>query len=84
MSSTETTGTRDVTYDLISVIYHALQGAETYQMYEQDAQQAGDREAETLFHEAHQSSRQWADRAKSLLGQRLSQGGGQGSSQQRA
>ena len=84
MSSTETTGTRDVTYDLISVIYHALQGAETYQMYEQDAQQVGDREAEALFHEAHQSSRQWADRAKSLLGQRLSQGGGQGSSQQRA
>jgi hypothetical protein len=82
MSSTETTGTRDVTYDLISVIYHALQGAETYQMYEQDAQQAGDREAEALFHEAHQSSRQWADRAKSLLGQRLSQGGGQGSSGQ--
>ena len=77
MSSTETTGTRDVTYDLISVIYHALQGAETYQMYEQDAQQAGDREAEELFHEAHQSSRQWADRAKSLLGQRLSQGGSQ-------
>ena len=75
MSSTETTGTRDVTYDLISVIYHALQGAETYPMYEQDAQQAGDREAEALFHEAHQSSRQWADRAKSLLGQRLSQGG---------
>ena len=84
MSSMESTGTRDVTYDLISVIYHALQGAETYQMYEQDAQQAGDREAEALFHEAHQSSRQWADRAKSLLGQRLSQGGGQGSSQQRA
>ena len=84
MSSTESTGTRDVTYDLISVIYHALQGAETYQMYEQDAQQEGDREAEALFHEAHQSSRQWADRAKSLLGQRMSQGGGQGGSGQRS
>ena len=75
MSSTESTGTRDVTYDLISVVYHALQGAETYQMYEQDAQQEGDREAEALFHEAHQSSRQWADRAKTLLGQRMNQGG---------
>jgi hypothetical protein len=84
MSSTETTGTRDVTYDLISVIYHALQGAETYQMYEQDAQQAGDQEAAALFHEAHQSSRQWADRAKSLLGQRMSQSGGQSSSGQRS
>ena len=80
MSTTESTGTRDVTYNLISVIYHALQGAETYQMYEQDAQQAGDQEAAALFHEAHQSSRQWADRAKTLLGQRMNQGGGQGGS----
>ena len=75
MATTESTGTRDVTYDLISVIYHALQGAETYQMYEQDAQQEGDQEAAALFHEAHQSSRQWADRAKSLLGQRMNQAG---------
>ena len=45
MSTTETTGTRDVTYNLISVVYHALQGAETYQIYEQDAKQSGDREA---------------------------------------
>ena len=75
MTTTESTGTRDVTYDLISVIYHALQGAETYQMYEQDAQQEGDQEAAALFHEAHQSSRQWADRAKSLLGQRMNQAG---------
>ena len=75
MATTETTGTRDVTYDLISVVYHALQGAETYQMYEQDAQQEGDQEAAALFHEAHQSSRQWADRAKSLLGQRMNQNG---------
>ena len=75
MATTESTGTRDVTYDLISVIYHALQGAETYQMYEQDAQKEGDQEAAALFHEAHQSSRQWADRAKSLLGQRMNQAG---------
>src|SRR5215213_3106684 len=79
MSTTETTGTRDVTYDLISVVYHALQGAETYQMYEQDAKQSGDREAESLFHEAHQANRQFADRAKSLLGQRMSQGSQSGS-----
>src|ERR671921_527169 len=84
MSSTESTGTRDVTYDLISVVYHALQGAETYQMYEQDAQQEGDQEAAALFHEAHQSSRQWADRAKTLLGQRMSQSGGQRGSGKRS
>ena len=75
MSTTETTGTRDVVYDLISVIYHALQGAETYQMYEQDAENAGDRAAGALFHDAHEANRQFADRAKTLLGQRMNQGG---------
>ena len=75
MSSTESTGTRDVTYNLISVVYHALQGAETYQMYEQDARQAGDQEAESFFHEAHESSRQFADRAKTMLGQRMNRSG---------
>lgn len=70
-TTAETTGTRDTTYDLISVIYHALQGAETYQMYQQDAERAGDREAATFFHEAHQENRQRADRAKTLLGQRM-------------
>ena len=75
MSSTESTGTRDVTYNLISVVYHALQGAETYQMYEQDARQAGDQEAESFFHEAHESSRQFADRAKTMLSQRMNQSG---------
>jgi hypothetical protein len=28
----EVTGTRDTVYDLVSIIYHALQGAETYGM----------------------------------------------------
>ena len=84
MATTETTGTRDVTYDLISVVYHALQGAETYQMYEQDAQEEGDQEAASLFHEAHQANRRFADRAKTLLGQRMSQGGGKSGSSQRS
>lgn len=85
MASTESTGTRDTTYDLISATYHALQGAETYQMYEKDAKEAGDNDAASFFHEAHQAQRQLADRAKSLLGQRMSQGGmGQGGTGQGA
>jgi hypothetical protein len=32
----EITGTRDTVYDLVSIIYHALQGAETYGMYVAD------------------------------------------------
>ena len=65
------TGTRDVTYDLISVIYHALQGAETYQTYVEDARATGDGEAEQFFREAQDHLRSLADRGKALLGQRL-------------
>lgn len=63
------TGTPDTTYDLISVAYHALQGADNCMKYEQDAQ--GD-EAASFFKEAQQKQRELADRAKSLLSGRLS------------
>ena len=42
-NSAGNTGTRDVIYDLVSVLYHALQGAETYDQYIKDAQQRGTR-----------------------------------------
>jgi hypothetical protein len=45
----ESTGTRDETFNLISVLYHALQGAETYQQYIQDAEQRGDQELVQFF-----------------------------------
>lgn len=71
----QSTGTRDVTYDLISITYHALQGAETYQMYEQDAVSSGDRQAVSFFREAQEQNRQLANRAKEMLGERMGQGG---------
>lgn len=37
-NGTGNTGTQDVTYNLVSILYHALQGAETYDQYIQDAQ----------------------------------------------
>jgi hypothetical protein len=36
--SSEQTGTRDDTYDVISVVYHALQGAENCQIYAEDSE----------------------------------------------
>jgi hypothetical protein len=36
-SSTRNTGTRDETHDLASILYHALQDAETYDQYISDA-----------------------------------------------
>jgi len=41
-SAEQATGTRDDTYDLVSVLSHALQGAATARHSIQDAEQAGD------------------------------------------
>jgi rubrerythrin len=75
MATMQSTGTRDVTYDLISVVYHALQGAETMQRYEHDAEQSGDRDAATFFREAMEQNRVLANRVKDLLGQRIEPNG---------
>ena len=54
MAATGTTRTRDITYDLVSVLYHALHGAETYQVYVRDAEEAGDREVSTFLRGAQE------------------------------
>jgi rubrerythrin len=65
------TGTKDETYNLISVLYHALQGAETYAMYARDAQQTGDQELGKYFQQLVDEERARADRARKLLKNRL-------------
>jgi len=70
------TGTQDVHYNLISVLYHTLQGAETSVQYISDAEESGDEELARFFREVQEEDRRRAERAKTLLGQRLSQGGG--------
>lgn len=67
----EATGTGDVTYDLVSVLYHSLQGAETYEFFEADAEEAGDEELVTFFREVREEERRRAERAKTLLAARL-------------
>jgi rubrerythrin len=69
-----TTGTHDVHYNLISVLYHTLQGAETSMQYVSDAEKSGDEEVARFFREVQEEDRRRAERAKALLGQRLSQG----------
>lgn len=61
------TGTRDITYDLVSIVYHALQGAETTALYIADAQQEGNQELVQFFTEAKEEYQRRADRAKQLL-----------------
>lgn len=65
------TGTSDKDYNLVSVLYHALEGAATYQQYVSDAESAGDTELADFFREVQQQHQQLGERAKSLLKQRL-------------
>jgi rubrerythrin len=69
------TGTTDVTYDLISVIYHALQGAENYEVYAEDAEDAGEDEVARFFRDIQAEEMRRAERAKQLLTGRLREGG---------
>jgi hypothetical protein len=62
--SERTTGTRDEHYNVISVLYHALQGADTCGTYLQDAEQAGDQELVQFFREVQDTYRQLGDRSK--------------------
>jgi hypothetical protein len=69
------TGTRDTHDNVISVLYHTLQGAETVAQYIADAEQAGDQELARFLREVQEEDRQRADRAKAFLRQRLGQAG---------
>ena len=64
----QTTGTRDEHYNLISVLYHALHGAETTEAYILDAEAAGDERLAAFFREAQAMQRELAERAKGMLG----------------
>jgi hypothetical protein len=65
------TGTPNPVYDIVSVMYHALQGVETYDTYLADAEQRGDDELAAFFRDVQEHNRDDADRAKRLLRQRL-------------
>lgn len=60
------TGTRDTTYNLTAVLYHALQGVENCKTYEQDAGQE-DQQLSQFFQQAGEQQRQLAEQAKRLL-----------------
>jgi hypothetical protein len=68
------TGADNVTYDLISIAYHALQAVQTYRQYEQDASR-GDQQMAEFFRKTCDANKQCAQEALQLLQQCL---GGQG------
>jgi uncharacterized protein YaaW (UPF0174 family) len=65
------TGASDEHYNLISALYHALEGAETHQYYIEDAEEAGDDELAEFFRDVQAAYREQAQRAKQLLAARL-------------
>ena len=71
MSIEEKTRTSNSAYDLVSVMYHALQGAETNDRYIADAEQRNDRELAGFFRETQDRNCQIAEQAKALLRDRL-------------
>ena len=74
------TGTRDTTYNLVSTIYHSLQGSETLAMYIADAEQQGDQELVQFFRDVKEENSRRADRAKQLLARYLGRDQGQAAS----
>jgi hypothetical protein len=63
--------TPDEVYGVVSVLYHALQGSETYEQYIEDARSAGDDELVSFFEQCREEEKRRAARAKSLLVARL-------------
>lgn len=61
----------DRSYDMISVLYHLLQGAETLDQYCADAENANDSELAAFFRELQEHNNQMAQRAQRLLKNRL-------------
>ncbi len=85
MSSSGGSPVPNQNYDLVSVLYHVLESAQTYGKYIQDAQQSGDQELIQFFQDVQSQDQQRATRAQQLLQKRLSGGiQGQGSISQGA
>lgn len=61
-------GTRDEHYNLISVLYHALHGAENCEIYAADAETTGRGELAAFFREAQAMHAALAEQAKGHLG----------------
>lgn len=71
--STGNTGTKDETFNLVSILYHSLQSAETIDKYIENSGQNGGGDLEAFFRQTKEENSRCAERAKQLLAQQLSQ-----------
>jgi rubrerythrin len=65
--ATGETGFDDVTYDLISVQYHALKAGHDYGQYVRDAENAGKREIADFFRQVMEEDSERAKRCHEFL-----------------
>ena len=65
------TGFSNTRYNLVSVLYHALEGGATYDKYVQDAENEGDQELADFFRRAQNESKKGAEQGKDVLRKRL-------------
>jgi hypothetical protein len=72
--ASEGTAAADETYGIVSVLYHALQGAQPYGQYIADAERAGNDELVEFFQECQSQENERARRAKQLLASQLEEG----------
>lgn len=69
--ATDAAETEDQVYGLVSVLYHALQGAQACEQYIDDAERAGDDELVKFFEECRDRQNQLARRSKQMLVDRV-------------
>lgn len=67
LADSELAETEDHEYALVSVLYHALQGAQACEQYMDDAERAGEDDLVTFFQECRDEQTARAARAKQLL-----------------
>ena len=71
MQAEQRTSTCNEHYDLISALYHLLEGAWKYDAYCKEAEKAGDHALAQFFREAQRDACLRAEHAKALLRERL-------------
>lgn len=74
LSSPRSTATSNPQYDLISVLYHSLQGAQICARFVEDAGQENDKELAQFFMQVQQQENNRAEQAKQLLVNRIGRG----------
>jgi hypothetical protein len=67
MQQSQQTGVSNTYYNLVSVLYHALEEAQTASAYIQDAQQSGDQQLAQFFQSVQQTANQRAQQAQQML-----------------